>query len=1060
MEEKALSLLILDDNHDDAELAVNQLEQGGFNVKSSRVDTEEGFRKALDEKPDLILADCKLPSFDGRAALQMRQQMAPDIPLIIFSGTIGEEVAVECMKSGARDYVFKDRLFRLGPAVKRAIEEAEAYRQCKRAEESLRESEGRYRTLIDDVLDSSDVGIFILNSEFRVVWVNRALERYFGFKRDEVIGKDKRQIIREGIKDIFEDPETFCEKVLSTYDDNTYIENFECRVLPEGNRQERWLEHWSQPIRSGLYQGGRIEHYTNITEFKRFQGKLRESEAFSSSLLSNSPHAIIVINPDSSVRYVGPSLEKLTGFSSADLIGKKAPYPWWTEETLQKTGRDFEKAMVKGAQRLEELFQKKDGDRFCVEITSTPVRSNGKLQYYLANWVDITERKWAEEALFESVAQKQALLDGLPDMIMQIDTNMTVLWANKTALDMNPDSVGQTCHKAYVNGDDPCQGCPCMRCMDTGQIERGVMYQPAVKGIQDESHWEDIGVPIKDNHGRIVGAIEIARNVTDRKKTEQKLRETRDYLENLINHVSAPIIVWDPEFRITRFNNAFQRLTGYATDEVIGQEFRMLFPEGSRRESVNKITRTLSGEYWKSVEIPILRKDGDVRHVLCNSSNVYADDGTTLLSTIVQGIDITKQKHLEAQLRQTQKMEALGTLAGGIAHDFNNILFAVIGYAELALDHAPKGSLLQSHLQEVVKAGSRAKDLVKQILTFSRQAEHELKAVQVKLIVKETLKLLRPSLPTTIEIRQNIQSDSVVLADPTQIHQVFMNLCTNAAHAMREEGGTLEVSLHNADFGFRNSELEQNDEQSAIPGPDLTHGRNRVFQSRRARVDRDPQSAIGFVPGPHLRLTVSDTGHGMTPDVLERIFDPFFTTKEPGEGTGMGLSVVHGIVKSLGGTITVDSQPGKGSTFRIYLPLAERELEPEVETEKTVPTGDERILFIDDEQVLANMGKQMLDRLGYEVASRTSSIEALELFRAQPDRFDLVITDMTMPNMTGEKLAAEIMNIRPDIPIILCTGFSKHISEEKAKEMGIRAFIMKPLARRDLADTIRKVLDE
>jgi signal transduction histidine kinase/CheY-like chemotaxis protein len=385
-----------------------------------------------------------------------------------------------------------------------------------------------------------------------------------------------------------------------------------------------------------------------------------------------------------------------------------------------------------------------------------------------------------------------------------------------------------------------------------------------------------------------------------------------------------------------------------------------------------------------------------------------------------------QEKKLETQLRQAQKMEAIGTLAGGIAHDFNNILSAVIGYTELALINIPKESSLQNHLQQVLKAGSRAKDLVKQILTFSRQAEQEVGPFQIKLIAKEALKLLRASLPTTIEIRQDIQSDSTVLADPTQIHQVLMNLCTNAGYAMQETGGTLEVSLTNV-------ELDSH------------------FTGRHS----------DMAPGPHLRLTVSDTGHGMTPDVLERIFDPFFTTKGPGEGTGMGLSVVHGIVKSFGGTITVYSEPGKGSTFHVYLPIAE-DLKDEGETEviEPLPTGNERILLIDDEQPLVDIGKQMLERLGYEVITRTSSIEALELFRAQPDRFDLVITDMTMPNMTGDKLAMEIMKIRPDVPVILCTGFSPAITEEEANAWGIQALLEKPLLRHDLAKTIRQVLDE
>jgi len=274
MVKKTLNLLILEDNPDDAELSVSGLKQEGFDIEWSRVDTEEGFRRAIAEGPDLIIADYSLPSFDGMSALRIQQEIAPEIPLIIVSGTIGEDVAVECMRSGATDYALKDMLSRLSPIVKRALEEAEAYRERKRMEKALRESEGKYRSLIDDVLDTSDIGIFILDVEFKVVWINHSTEKYFGLKREDVIGKDKRQLIRKRIKDIFEDPETFKQKVFATYDNNTYIENFECHVLPDEERKEYWLEHWSQPIRSGLYKGGRIEHYSDITERKQAEKEL------------------------------------------------------------------------------------------------------------------------------------------------------------------------------------------------------------------------------------------------------------------------------------------------------------------------------------------------------------------------------------------------------------------------------------------------------------------------------------------------------------------------------------------------------------------------------------------------------------------------------------------------------------------------------------------------------------------------------------------------------------------------------------------------------------------
>ena len=384
------------------------------------------------------------------------------------------------------------------------------------------------------------------------------------------------------------------------------------------------------------------------------------------------------------------------------------------------------------------------------------------------------------------------------------------------------------------------------------------------------------------------------------------------------------------------------------------------------------------------------------------------------------------KKKLKARLSQAQKMEAIGTLAGGIAHDFNNILAAIIGYAELAILEVPDGSKVKQDLMEIFKAGNRAKDLVQQILTFSRQSDMEKKPVRVSRIVKEALKFLRASLPTTIEIRENIEKDiGTIEADPTQIHQILMNLCTNAHHAMREEGGILEVTLTNVDM----------DAYTIRQYPDISSG-------------------------PYVRLSVSDTGHGITPDVKERIFDPYFTTKGVGEGTGLGLAVVHGIVKDHAGAITVYSETGKGTTFHIFLPVIEKAEEPKKETMGPLPTGHERILFIDDDPSLVEIGREILGKLGYDVVAKTSSIEALELFREQPDKFDLVITDMTMPNMTGDRLAAELMKIRPDIPTILCSGFSEKMSNEKADALGIKNFLMKPIVMKDLAKTIRKVLDE
>ena len=380
---------------------------------------------------------------------------------------------------------------------------------------------------------------------------------------------------------------------------------------------------------------------------------------------------------------------------------------------------------------------------------------------------------------------------------------------------------------------------------------------------------------------------------------------------------------------------------------------------------------------------------------------------------------------LEDKLWQSQKMEAIGTLAGGIAHDFNNILGIIMGFSEIALVTAPPESKYREYLQEVFKASGRAKELVNQILTFGRKSKTEGRPMQIGLVIKEALKMLRASLPSTIELRQSIQGNlPSIVADPTQIYQVLMNLCTNAGHAMREKGGLLEVSLVSVIF----------DSQESVPHPDLK-------------------------PGKYQKLTVSDTGCGMERSVLDRVFEPFYTTKEPGEGTGMGLAVVHGIIKAHDGAVIVQSEPEKGARFELFFPSLDRKETPTPEMRSPVLNGNERILLVDDEEPLVKIGEQMLVSFGYKVTTKTSSSEALKAFKAAPDQFDLIITDLTMPKMTGLDLSSQILELRADMPIILCTGFSEEIQTETAKRLGISELVIKPIVWKDLAQVIRRSLE-
>ncbi len=520
---------------------------------------------------------------------------------------------------------------------------------------------------------------------------------------------------------------------------------------------------------------------------------------------------------------------------------------------------------------------------------------------------------------------------------------------------------------------------------------------------------------------------ELRENQEKYKALYSQAHNDRELYRSLINSSADAIIICDPDGCIRFVNPAFTRLFGWTGAELDGKPPPYLPADEQRRnESICRDPGNRNTEF-QGVEGQCLTRDG--RRIDMNlSASVYHDHHGNRAGTLWILRDMTETKRLEAELRQSQKMEAIGTLAGGIAHDFNNILSAMIGYAELAqlVSHDPER--VRRSLEKVVQAGQRATDLVRQILSFSRRSEHELRPTCISPIVKEVLKLLRASFPATIEIEQRISSGlHPVNADATQIHQVLMNLCTNARHAMQERGGRLNVTLEPVE----------------------------ITAERRDGLPRDLPS------GPYLRLTVADTGNGIPPAILHRIFDPYFTTKDRGEGTGLGLSVVHGIIHRHGGGVTVDSRPGEGTVFRVYLPqLPEQAVEMPVQGTRVLTGGTEHILLVDDEPFLAEVGREILSQAGYTVTICTDSHKALTLFREAPDRFDLVLTDMTMPKMTGAELARQMLALRPEVPVFLCTGFSESITADTARQIGIHAFFMKPLNYRKIAKAIREAFPE
>jgi len=520
---------------------------------------------------------------------------------------------------------------------------------------------------------------------------------------------------------------------------------------------------------------------------------------------------------------------------------------------------------------------------------------------------------------------------------------------------------------------------------------------------------------------------ELAKEAAERKKSAEAFRVSERKFRDLADLLPQVIFETDLNSTLTYINRHGIQLFGYTEEEVqSGFNLTKVFPRQDYDRMVGNLRKVMSGNEAKiENEYIVLKKDGTPFSCLVYSTPIFLKDAVIGLRGIL--VDISERKKLEDQLRQSQKMEAIGTLAGGIAHDFNNILSAIFGYTDLAVLHAENSEQLHRDLTSIQQGAERAKELVQQILTFSRQSELTREPLRIAMVVQEAVKLLRSSIPATIEIRQQIDAaDQAVLADAIQIHQVVMNLCTNAYHSMREQGGILGIKL-----------LEK----------EIKSG--------------DPLLGNTIEPGQYLELEISDTGSGMDQTTREKIFDPYFTTRRSGEGTGLGLAVVHGIVREHQGVIQVQSEPGQGSSFRVYLPISQREIVERAAEQKPLNgiDGSRSILFVDDDLIILDIASTIFTGCGYEVTACSDPEQALTAFSEQPEKFDLLITDMTMPHMTGIELFNRVQQISPGFPTILCTGYSELINRDSALALGLKAYIAKPVTMSDLVAVVRKILD-
>ena len=664
-----------------------------------------------------------------------------------------------------------------------------------------------------------------------------------------------------------------------------------------------------------------------------------------------------------------------------------------------------------------------DGSVAVVQVTGTVIR-NASMEPVSAQCIvtDVTRQRQVEEKIRESEERYRLLFERSPVGVLNFDTELRITDCN----DRFARIIG--CTRERLLGLD-------MKTLDDTRILPAMKEALNGKEGRREGEYQAAThsgkivyasmrtAPLYNSHGEIQGGIAIVEDITRQKQTEVE----KDRLMSAIEQASEAIVITDIKPEIEYVNPAFEYQTGYSFEEVRGRNPRVLQSGQHDAAFYKAMWQTLvRGQVWRGHVIN-KRKDGSLFEEDATISPVRNREGM-IINYVAVKRDISREVNLEKQLTQAMKMEAIGTLAGGIAHDFNNILSAVLGYAEMVDLQVAEDDPVKQDVAQIIAAGNRAAELVRQILTFSRQEEEDLRPVKLQLVIKEALKLLRSSLPTTIELQQEIDAGcGSVLADPTRIHQVLMNLCTNAKQAMGAENGVLRVTLD--------------------------------------EIQIDSTSPISLHPvidqGRWLDLEVSDTGPGIESDIREKIFDPFFTTKEKGQGTGLGLSVTHGIVKSHGGEITVSCIPGQGTTFHVYLPVIDSERGEAVQNNHVyLSRGNERVLIVDDESMLVNIMERTLAALGYTVISFTDSKAALQEFQDRADEIDLIITDMTMPHYTGAELAKAVLAIRPQMPIILCTGYSEYFGEDQAKGIGIREFVTKPVGKKTLAHIVRNVLDE
>jgi PAS domain S-box-containing protein len=1139
---RELRVLMVEDSEDDAALLSAELRRHEFAPVAERVETAEAMRHALESKTwDVILSDYRLPRFSGPAALALARELGHDVPFIMVSGTIGEETAVAALKAGAHDFVTKENLSRLCPAIEREMREAANRRELRRAGELLRRNEAHFRALIERSMDS----IAILDVQGRITYESPAITPLLGYRPEELEGKpgfdfvhpdDQARVrrllaeavaggaraVREEFRFRHKDGSwrTF-EGVVTDLRDNPAVAGFviNSRDITERKQAEldltlknvilatqqettldgilvvdergrmlsfnrRFVDLWGLPAElvaakvdqpvleyvgrqmvdpaaflarvTYLYEHreeksqeeialkdgrtfdrysapmfgadggyyGRVWYFRDVSERRRAERALRESETRLRSLFAGIDDALFVHDTEGRIIDCNEAACRRLGYSREELLAMRTSDVDAPEFAAGFRGR-LERQLQSGRVTFEGLHVTKEGRRVPVDIHSSVIDYHGT-RAVLALMRDITDRKHAEAVLAKSEQELRSVLDRMRLIGLVLDTAGRITYCNNYLAEVSgwprEELMGADYLSRFIPPGHPAIGV-LQRAMETGEVAAHYANEILTRdGMRREIEWNN--TLLRDSDGRLTGMVSIGEDVTDRRRSEEALRRSEADFRSLVEHSPLGIYRATPDGSFLTVNPALVKMLGYGwAEEMLRLDIaRDVYAQPEQRAN---LVAEFAGRDDAEMETEWKRKDGSRITVRVSARAVRGPDGPM---EYYEGLveDVTEQRSLETQFRQAQRLEAVGRLAGGVAHDFNNVLTAITGYSDLLLEELGPGDSKRSDVEEIKAAALRATSLTRQLLAFSRKQVFQSRVLDLNEVVQTLEKMLRRLIGEDVKLGLSLTPAlGAVRADPGQIEQVILNLAVNSRDAMAS-GGSLTIETANV-----------------------------VLDEAYAR------EHAGALPGRYVMLAVSDTGTGMDAETRSHIFEPFFTTKELGKGTGLGLSTVYGIVKQSGGYVWVYSEPGRGATFKVYLPLVDEQPEAVglVAPPQPVAGGRETVLLAEDDPSVRAIVAEVLTQKGYRVLRAPDGQAALEMAHGHPEEISLLVTDIVMPGMTGRELAEALSAERPALRVLYMSGYTDDAVVRHGVLTEGMPYLQKPFAPRALASKVREVLD-